>query len=187
MKNVLRALCLLCLGCAAIRPALAQSTDPQDLYDALRARYINEQMNITGTNINTRRDGYLDQTKDNSSFWWSVWEKHQPYSKGISYNFRPVETEVPARPGFASNSAYGQNITDLVYGKHDNVAQGRSAADVLDADKPTGNILQDEANFGQGGDLNSRLNAASYPGQPDSERDTKPIQNNDLKQMLPLQ
>jgi hypothetical protein len=175
MKTLLRVLCLFCLGCAAARPALAQNADSQDLYDALRARYLNEQTN-TAANMDTRRDGYLGQIKDNASFWWSVWDKHQPYSKGIDYSFRPVETEIPTQPGLTSNSPFGRDVTDLVYGKHDQ-APGRSAAAALD--ESSGNILEDEAHYGEG--------SSDDADHPLTKRDGKPIQSNDVKNMLPLQ
>jgi hypothetical protein len=169
------------LAVIAAHPAGAQTDDPQDLYSATRERYIQQQSGPTTANLNHRRDKYLDQTKNTAGFWWSVWQKHQPYSKGVAYAARPVETDIPAEPGLANNSAYGRNVTQLIYGNKNNPA-GRTAAEAI---TPSANILADEANYGQGNaDANSRINGTAYPGQV-SERETTPVNHTDVQSMLP--
>jgi hypothetical protein len=98
--------------------------------------------------------------------------------------------DIPPQPGVATNSSYGKNIVNLVYGNGRD-PNARSAADVI-APTPQSesgsNILADEANYGNGSggsDINTKLNTASYPGQPLTPRIATPVNNNDIRAMLP--
>ncbi len=159
----------LCLVTVAAHSARAQNAS--DLYDRQRAAYLHNSEDVAIGSIQERQANYLQQIAGSPSFWWQVWQKHQPYSTNINYAFKRGVMDIPTDTNLTSNSIYGRNITELVYSKPKTPA--RSAAQVLNTPaEPSAAVLAAQKKYEQqhatGADVESRLNQASYPSEAPS-------------------
>jgi hypothetical protein len=129
----LLALCLLAAPRVYAQEDIAKSWGEQ------RAEHQNSMDATFNGSMLQRREAFIATEKDPPSQWWSHWKSLLPYDKNVTIT-PPAGQDIPASPDRMSNSAYGQNAAQLVYGKQGTTDASGLPSGPTDANESTGPV-----------------------------------------------